>query len=341
MSKIWSKIVSIWPWLLIAIILLWPITILTEKYNGFISSGKNHLVTDKSANVNKVEPKNVLIFGGDIMLSRTVNAQMEKYQSYTWPLQKIAPLFQEADIAIANLESPFLFTKDYQVPTGSFAFKANPKSVAALSLAGFDVLSLANNHILNQGVKGLSDTIKILNDASIKYIGTRDHNLVIKESQGIKFAFLSYTYNDSTSIANMSDDSVKTDIAAAKKQADIVIVLMHAGTEYSRKPNNQQIDFAHLAINSGADLVVGSHPHWPQTIETYQGKTIIYSLGNLVFDQMWSKDTSVGLLAKVYFNGKEQTNIEYIPINIKDYGQADIMPDGAPKEDLLKAIGIK
>ena len=341
MSKIWFKIVSIWPWLVIAIILLWPITILTEKYNGLILSDKNHLVADKNLSVTKVESKNILIFGGDIMLSRTVNAQMEKYQSYTWPLEKIAPSFKEADIAIANLESPFLFTKDYQVLTGSFAFKANPKSVAALSLTGFDVLSLANNHILNQGAKGLADTIKVLSDAGIDYIGPRNHNLVIKESQGTKFAFLSYTYNDSSPIANMSDNSVKSDIRNAKKQADVVIVLMHAGTEYNRKPNTQQIKFAHLAIDAGADLIIGSHPHWPQTIEIYQGKTIIYSLGNLIFDQMWSKDTSQGLLAKVYFDGKEQTNIEYIPINIKDYGQADVMPDGAEKENLLKDIGLK
>jgi len=342
---------KIWPWLLrvlfIGIFLLWPIIIFTETNTGAslikLISPNNNLVSNKSVEPIKVSPKNILVFGGDIMLSRVVNAKMEKYQNYSWPLEKIAPLFKEADLAIANLESPFLITKNYQVLTGSFSFKANPKSVEALTLAGFDVLSLANNHILNQGAKGVTDTYKVLDDAGISYAGTIEHNLTIKESNGVKFAFLSYTYNDDSKlIANMSDNSkIKADIMAAKKQADVVIVMMHAGTEYTRKPNTQQSSFAHLAIDSGADLVVGGHPHWPQTTEIYNGKTIIYSLGNLVFDQMWSKDTSVGLVAKVYFDGKEQTNIEYIPINIKDYGQAEIMSDNSSKEKLLNLIGLK
>lgn len=356
MAKIWFKILSFWPWLLgalvIILVLLWP-AIVFEKYNDLRSSvvsktnpQANYLTADTSKKLDIVQekPKNVLVFGGDIMLSRTVNAKMEKYKDYAWPLKKISSLFKEADIAVANLESPFLITDNYQVLSGSFSFKANPKSVAALSASGFDVLSLANNHILNQGAKGLADTRNILDTAGIDYVGPRDHNLVIKESQGIKFAFLSYTYNDDSKlIANIPDDflKIKAEIEAAKKQADVVIVLMHAGTEYTRKPNAQQISFAHSAIDAGADLVVGHHPHWPQTTENYQGKTIIYSLGNLVFDQMWSAETSVGLVAKIYFDGKEQTNIEYIPINIKDYGQAEIMADGTKKDNLLKAIGVK
>jgi len=351
MSKIWPKLISIWPWLLaaliIAIILFWPFRVLTEKHIGSILPltsnvpvSSNHLDTEQKT-VTTPKSKNVLIFGGDIMLSRTVNTKMEKYQDYNWPLEKVTSLFKEANLAIANLESPFLVTNNYQVLTGSFSFKANPKSVATLSSAGFDVLSLANNHMLNQGDKGLIDTEKVLDDVDISYVGPRDHNLIIKESNGIKFAFLAYTYNDSNLIATISDNSLKSDIESAKQHADLVIVLMHAGTEYTRKPNSSQINFAHLAIDSGADLVIGSHPHWPQTSETYKGKTIIYSLGNLVFDQMWSQETSVGLLAKIYFDDKEQTNIEYIPINIKDYGQASVMPDGTEKDNLLKAVGIK
>lgn len=336
---------KIWPWLLAAIIivglLFWPYRILTESHmQSFNDKEYNHLVADKNVEVKAITPRNVLIFGGDIMLSRTVNTKMEKYDNYNWPLEKIAPLFSEADLAIANLESPFLFTNNYQVLTGSFSFKANPKSVSTLILSGFDVLSLANNHILNQGQKGLSDTYKVLDDAGINYVGSREHNLVIRESKGTKFAFLSYTYDESKLIASIND-SIEPDIKTAKEQSDVVIVLMHAGTEYTRKPNQSQINFAHQAIDSGADLVVGTHPHWPQTTETYQGKTIIYSLGNLVFDQMWSQETSQGLVVKVYFDGKEQSNIEYLPISIKDYGQAVLMPDGMEKDNLLKSLELK
>lgn len=337
---------KVWPWiilgLIITLILLWPFKSLTENYlNKKDIASKKHLVNESETVTQETPAKNILVFGGDIMLSRTVNVKMEKYNNYNWPLEKISSLFSEANLAIANLESPFLLSSNYQVLTGSFSFKANPKSVSALILSGFDVLSLANNHILNQGEKGLIDTYEVLTKAGISYVGLKDHNLVIKESNGIKFAFLAYTYDNSKKVADIFADSISSDIETAKKQADVVIVLMHAGTEYTVKPNKTQIDFAHLAVESGADLVIGTHPHWPQISEEYQGKTIVYSLGNLIFDQMWSKETSQGLVVKVYFDGKEQSNIEYIPISIKDYGQATVMPEGATKDKLLKDIGVR
>jgi poly-gamma-glutamate synthesis protein (capsule biosynthesis protein) len=194
--------------------------------------------------------------------------------------------------------------------------------------------------MLNQGAAGLKDTENILQSAGISYTGREPENLVVKESHGIKFGFLAYTYAaDSTSIANMLDSlRLKNDIKEAKDKTDVVIVMMHAGTEYTSAPNRQQIDFAHQAIDSGADLVIGSHPHWIQSVEKYQGKTIIYSLGNLVFDQMWSPQTSIGLVAKTYFKGKELDRIEYIPVEIKNYGQTEIMPDGAEKSRILKFL---
>lgn len=347
------KILKLWPrWLVLLIslgLLFYPFFTATE--NGVYQSTtifskityqNNHLpVVVQTPPINHL-PENVLIFGGDIMLSRNVEAQMEKYNDYSWPFAKISPLFSGADLAVANLESPFLVTDNYRVPDGSFSFKANPKSVAGLSLAGFDLLSLANNHMLNQGVKGVTDTQKILDQAGISYAGLSSNNLVVKEIRGIKFAFLSYTYAaDSKLIANMLDISqAQSDIKQAKDKADVVIVLMHAGTEYQRTPNKQQIEFAHAAIDAGADLVFGSHPHWIQTVERYQGKMIFYSLGNLVFDQMWSLETKSGLAVKLYFKGKELDRIEYFPLVIKDYGQTDLMPEGKNKTDILKFLGV-
>lgn len=338
--------------LCILIILAWPLFINGSLENGFnksdiskFFSADNHFQKIGEPVITPVVPvvaNNILVFGGDIMLSRTVNQKMVAYQNYQWPFEKIATLFNKADLAIANLESPFLLNSNYDVKTGSFSFKANPKSVAALSLAGFDVLSLANNHILNQGVKGVKDTYLVLNEAGISYVGTKDSKLVVKESQGIKFAFLAYSY-DSTSelIAGLDVKQLALDIKEARTKADVVIILMHAGTEYTREPNWQQKEFARAAINDGADLVVGHHPHWPQIVENYQGKTIIYSLGNLVFDQMWSKETSEGLVIKAYFKDKALDHLDYIPISISDYGQAVIMQGGSAKDKLLSNIKIK
>lgn len=339
---------------IILIILAWPFFIngsLDNNSDQSISglskffNNDNHFQKigepDKSV-VTPSDVDNVLVFGGDIMLSRTVNQKMVAYKNYNWPLEKIASLFNEADLAIANLESPFLLDSKYEVLTGSFSFKADPKSITALSLAGFDILSLANNHILNQGVKGLKDTYKILEEAGIAYVGTKDARVVIKDSKNIRFAFLAYSYDSTSSLVSGLDaKQLALDIKEARARADVVIVLMHAGTEYSREPNWQQKEFARLAINDGADLVVGHHPHWPQIIEDYQGKKIIYSLGNLVFDQMWSKETSEGLVVKAYFKNKTLDHLDYIPIMIEDYGQAIVMPSGEAKERLLKNINVK
>ncbi|MEK7167577.1 MAG: CapA family protein, partial [Patescibacteria group bacterium] len=235
----------------------------------------------------------VLLFGGDAMLSRVVGQRMEKY-GFNWPWEKIKDQLLKADISVINLESPFLLNSNYLVPTGSFSFKADPKAVSGLEDAGIDLVSLANNHFGNQGQKGMLDTFKVLGD--IKYVGAgKDidsaHQGEIMEVNGIKFGFLGYGYPEilyvagkNAGIADMDLEKMRQDVVRMKKEADVVIVLMHAGIEYVNTPNKQQKDFAHLAIDSGADLVIGHHPHWVQLFEKYKGKPIFYSLGNLVFD---------------------------------------------------------
>ncbi len=281
-----------------------------------------------------------LIFGGDVMLSRTVNAKMEKYNNYAWPFERIASTTALADITVFNLESPFLKDSDYQVLSGSFSFKANPKSIAGLILSGADVLSLANNHMLNMGQAGISDTLNILRSNDIFSVGAGENETearegVLVERNGWKVAFLSYAYPDDASVANanrpgiatMDKDNLKADIARWNEQADLVIVLMHAGVEYVSQPGEDQQAFARAAIEAGADAVIGHHPHWPQSWELYQDKLILYSLGNLVFDQMWSQETSQGLLARLEFKADLSGQAELIPIVIKDYGQAQILPE--------------
>ncbi len=106
----------------------------------------------------------------------------------------------------------------------------------------------------------------------------------------------------------------------AKSQADLVFASFHWGNEYSRHSKRQEV-LAHLAIDSGADVVVGHHPHWIQEVEEYRGKPIYYSLGNLVFDQMWSDPTRKGLILKLTFSGSKLQSRELIPIKIFNYGQ--------------------
>ncbi|MFA7087882.1 MAG: CapA family protein [Patescibacteria group bacterium] len=290
------------------------------------------------------------IFGGDVMLSRQVNSRMTKYQNYSWPFAKIKDFLRTADLTIINLESPFAVASDYFVPTGSFSFKADPKAISGLLESGIDIVSLANNHTLNQGKKGLTDTFEILNENNIKYIGAGNndneaHLGEIVEINGNKFGFLAYAYPDDYSIANeksagiagMEIEKMREDVQRISEEGAIAIVIIHAGIEYVTEPNGQQINFAHAAIDAGAEAVIGHHPHWPQTFEFYQNKPIIYSLGNLIFDQMWSEETRQGLLAKMSWQDGWQ-NIELIPIKIHDYGQAEIITDEVEKKSILKKI---
>ena len=292
-----------------------------------------------SANLPERKPL-TLLFGGDIMLSRTVNAKMVAYNDYQWPFTNIAATTATADIAVFNLESPFLKDANYSVPTGSFSFKANPLAVTGLTLAGVDVVSLANNHILNAGQQGLKDTLSILQENDITAVGAgldeeEAGRGVLVERDGWRVAFLAYAYPDDNSVAtaqragivSLDKERLISDIARWRQQADLVIVLMHAGTEYVAQAGEAQIDFAHAAIDAGADAVIGHHPHWPQNWEIYNNKPIFYSLGNFVFDQMWSVGTSQGLLARLVFQSDLSGEAELLPLIIKDYGQVNLWPE--------------
>lgn len=293
-----------------------------------------------------------IIFGGDVMLSRVVGQKMAKYGNYSWPLEKIKSVLSEADLAIINLESPVTLDGKYFVPTGSFSFDADPLAIAGLKSVGIGLVTLANNHFVNQGRQGMADTFKVLDEAGISYVGAgKDlaaaHDYKELEIGGIKFCFLGYAYPEDGSvagdarpgIANMDIGRMSEDVARARTDCGQVVVLMHAGVEYVNKPNEQQKSFARAAIDAGADLVVGHHPHWVQVTETYKGKPIIYSLGNLVFDQMWSTETRQGALAKVYFKDGILGQIEIIPIRIDDYGQANLA-DAATSQAVLKRMEL-
>ena len=318
------------------------------KYFDFEKPGKAAILPAPEEPV-----KNVLLFGGDVMLSRTVGQQLEKYKDFAWPFRQVADVFWVADIAVINLESPFLQTKNYFVPTGSFYFKADPRSIEGLNLAGIDLVALANNHFGNQGQKGMADTFSWLEENKINYVGagrneTEAHEGKIIESRGVKFGFLAYAYPETADVAtgklagfaNMDLEKMKLDVATLRPQADVLIILMHAGIEYTTEPNWQQKDFAHEAISAGVDLIVGHHPHWPQKFELYQGKPIFYSLGNLVFDQMWSMETRQGAVLRLDFEDKKIIQAEIMPVQIEDYGQPAFMTEASRINKVLRQMGL-
>lgn len=235
-------------------------------------------------------------------------------------------------------------------------FNALPELIEALSSMNFSVINLANNHALDQGEKGLKTTQKLLEEIGTKFVGSGNNEQEawtpkIIEKNGIKIAFLgaSYAaYNDdgtqmNSMIARMQHvEKLQAAIQEAKKISDFVVVSMHGGLEYTREPTKLQTTFAHTAIDAGADMVIGGHPHWTQKIESYNGKYIFYSLGNFVFDQEFSPETKTGLAIQVFLtknNTRTQLEkVELYPILIENYGQPRIM-SGEASTQALQDIG--
>lgn len=297
------------------------------------------------------EPKEAtLVAVGDIMLSRTVAKRMRE-QGFDFPFASTTDLIQSADIAFGNLETAI--TPGEPVLPFEMSFRADIESARALKNAGFDVLSLANNHTPNFGERGLLDTMQYLDEVDIVHAGagdaTRANQPVFVSIHGIQFAFLAYANprivpasyeasDDRIGTAFMDLPRMQGAVVDAKNVADIVIVSMHAGDEYESQPNASQIAFAHAAIDAGAEMVIGHHPHVVQTTEIYKGKHIFYSLGNFIFDQMWSEHTRKGLALKIYIGKTGVTHIEYHPVKIYDYAQPRFIEDAYERQSVIERL---
>ena len=282
-----------------------------------------------------------LIVVGDVMLSRDVAGRIKKHQNVDYPFLKTGDYLRTADLVFGNLESPV--TEGRNISSYEMIFRADPGVEKSLKAAGFSVLSLANNHIFNFGHQGLEDTFQYLEQAGIKYAGAGSsaeeaYRPVYLEKKGIKFAFLAYSDKSfaSTGVAVMDIESMVEAVKQAKQQADLVIVSIHSGDEYAEKPNQVQINFARAAIDAGAELVIGHHPHVIQEVEKYKGKYIFYSLGNFVFDQMWSYETQEGLVAKIFFDERGVAKIEFMPILIEDFAQPRFLEQSLAEKALKK-----
>ena len=306
------------------------------------TTNQPEIIPDADAVLDTILPvkKTTMLAVGDIMLSRSVAAQIDKAGNPLLPFQKLADILSTTDFNFGNLESPFSGQPEYG-STGSFVFNTPPQNIQGLQEYNFKVLNLANNHALDMGARGLSYTRAYLSERGILSIGTGENQAeawkpAVVEYNGVRVGFIGASYaslNDNGKtkndyVARIEDTTHLTEaIAAAKAQADFVVVTIHAGTEYVRKPNAAQVTFAHTAIEAGADIVIGSHPHWVQQAEQYKGKYIFYSLGNFIFDQMWSQETREGLalrltVTKTTANSDTHVvlaRLELLPVKIEDY----------------------
>lgn len=258
-------------------------------------------------------PVNRLLFGGDVMLTRHVEKVWRSRKDPAWPFREIATEFAKADLAFVNLESPF--HPKPGPPRSGMVFRASPEAIESLKLAGIDVVSLANNHVRDGLDDGLLFTMDWLKKNGVAFAGAgrsqeEARKGVILQRNGVKFGFLAYTYDqrngnhktDDPRINGLDLVRLREDIRDIRREANVTIVSLHAGKEYAPRPDAEQIQLAHAAIEAGATLVVGHHPHVVQPCEDYRTGVICYSLGNLIFDQT-IRGTNQGLVLEAEFKG--------------------------------------
>lgn len=288
---------------------------------------------------------------GDIILGRTVHTIMTRLGDYAAPFRLVADELKAADLTVGDLECSLSDSIEPPTDPFTFSFMTRAAGVEGLLLAGIDAVSGANNHSMNFGAAGMEDTLATLDRAGIGHFGIgadldAARAPAVFEVNGLRVAFLGYdgitgdvygATDASPGTAPMVLEHIMADVARAREQADIVIPFLHWGVEYTLTPTDEQRAIARRAIDAGASLVVGSHPHWVQGMEVYLDRPIIYSLGNFVFDQEWSLETKQGLILYLVFHGARLTSLRFVPVLIEDYYRPRIV-EGQAKTAILDRV---
>lgn len=268
--------------------------------------------TTPSPETTKPEPKRITIVAtGDTMLGRGVgNRLISQGRSAEYPFEKIKDILSLGDIIYTNLETSITASEQGLDPAKKYVLKMKPEIADSFLYAGFNMVSLANNHLMDYFERGLVDTMKLLDENNIVYAGAgmnirEARKAAVLEVKGVRVGLLSYTDfadlyyaagegkpnykhgadENKSGVAGRVLEDILEDIAAARDSVDILMIALHWGIEESFEVTDSQREFAYKLLDSGADIILGNHPHQFQGIEIYKGKPIIYSMGNLIMDQ--------------------------------------------------------
>jgi len=267
-----------------------------------------------------------------------------------YPFEEVVEILSGADLTVGNLESAL--GNQGEAVDKDFIYQAPAEAARTLEYAGFDVLSLANNHALDYGERGLLQGIDLLRDHGIVTLGagfdeTAAHMPYIAEINGLSFAFLAYVDVpvewmgfDTRSwaatptrpgVAWADPERIRLDVGAAAQLADLVVVLLHSGNEFIYEPSFEQEAAAHAAVDAGANLVLGHHTQVVQGIEFYAGGVIAYGLGNLAHAE---SGTETSVILHVWLDAQGVRSLEIIPLVL--------LPDGHPTlASGARAAGIR
>ncbi|MFA5936851.1 MAG: CapA family protein [Candidatus Paceibacterota bacterium] len=291
-----------------------------------------------------------LLFGGDIMLDRGVKSSVNKNFNgdYSKLFEKLDlfNLLKTADITFANLEGPASdIGKDMR---NLYSFRMSPSTLPALKGAGLSIVSVANNHVGDWTRDAYSDTLVNLKENEILYTGggantEEAENPTIIEKYGIKIGFLGFSdvgpnwmgvNTNKAGLLLANNPRLSEIINNASKKVDYLIVTFHFGDEYQTKHNMRQEHLAHSAIDAGAKIIIGTHPHVVQDTEVYKNGFIAYSLGNFIFDQGFSVNTMQGMLLELKLNKDGNITIKKNTVKLNKFFQPNTIIKG--KEEKIK-----
>jgi len=259
---------------------------------------------------------------GDIQLGRTIWAAMVESRDFAFPLAGLAERLREADVAVGNLEAQIFAS--CPILRRGMRLCAGTRAVEPLVDAGIDVVSVANNHALDFGPGALESSTRTLRANGIRVAGL-GRAPIVDTPAGTRFAFLAYSpVNELVPLKRIVGEIR----GARARGADVVVALVHWGEEYAARPSRSQVDLARFLEREGVDVVIGSHPHVVQPLERSGDAAIAYSLGNCVFDQMWSEETSRGAVASFAFCGGALESAEILPIRLDPPGVPRFAEDG-------------
>jgi poly-gamma-glutamate synthesis protein (capsule biosynthesis protein) len=271
----------------------------------------------------QLDPSRVrtLIATGDVIPARYVDVTIRSLgDDFLYPVAATKDITSAADLTVINLEAPLIEACPYHGE--GLIFCGRPGNVAAFQAAGVDVATIENNHIGNYGPEGVIETVQHLEGAGLRW-ADRDTPAIV-DIRGVKFGFLAYNGVEHT----LPREVMLAEIKNLRPKVDVLAVAVHWGAEYVSLPtavppvaDDNPVDIAHLAIDAGADLLIGNHPHWVQAVEVYKGKFIAYAHGNYIFDQMWSYETRVGVIGKYTFYDDTLVGVEFTPTLIQNYAQ--------------------
>ena len=299
------------------------------------------------------EPSLHLAAVGDLMLSRTLGNYLAE-DILDFPFRYLPEYLAKPDYTVGNLETSL---GDIGTPAPkAYPFQSPVQSAQALALAGFDLVSLANNHAMDYGPEALLQGMGLLAEAGVATVGAgandaQAHTPHIVEVNGITLAFLGYvhvpieassgfdveTWNATEAAPGLAwgyPERIRADVAAALPLADQVIVILHSGFEYIEEPSEPQIAAAHAAIEAGATLVIGHHAHILQGIEFYQGGVILYGLANFAFNIEGPPETAI---ANIWLDKEGVHQIELIPAMVTETGQPRLA-DPFEGETILRQV---